>query len=85
MDKKLDLILNELAGVIDDIKFLKDNQLELKTIITSIKEAQEMTNAKMSALESIQERQQLLIETLSYRSIQQETDIKDMKRIIQNQ
>jgi uncharacterized protein YlxP (DUF503 family) len=84
MDKKLDLILNEIAGVRNDMKVLKENQLELKTIVTSIKEAQEISNAKTSALESIQERQQLLIETLSYRSIQQETELKEMKRIIQN-
>lgn len=84
MDKKLDLILNEIAGVRNDMKVLKENQLELKTIVTSMKEAQEISNAKTSAIESIQERQQLLIETLSYRSIQQETELKEMKRIIQN-
>ncbi|MBO1511621.1 hypothetical protein [Metabacillus bambusae] len=99
MEEKLDLILKELSGVKEDIKEIKDEvkavkielsdvkakQVEVKTIVSAIKVSQEMTNAKTTALEGIQERQQLLMETLSYRSIQQESDIKELKRIIQNQ
>jgi hypothetical protein len=78
MEDKLDKILNEL-------KVVKENQAEIKMIVNAVRESQEITNARTTTLENIQERQQLVIETLSYRSIQQETDIKDIKRKIQNQ
>lgn len=78
MEDKLDKILNEL-------KVVKENQVEIKMIVNAVRESQEITNARTTTLENIQERQQLVIETLSYRSIHQETDIKDIKRIIQNQ
>jgi hypothetical protein len=81
----LKAIKDDLKTAKEDIKVIKDSQLEIRSIVSSIKEAQEITSARSTALENIQERQQLLIETLSYRSIQQETDIRDLKRMIQNQ
>lgn len=84
MESKLDLILQKL-DVLD----------EVKEIVTSLRERHEVTNAKLDALSMSlheitgevtslkqgQERQDKILESLALRSLEQETDLRDLKRI----
>ncbi|MGD6903182.1 hypothetical protein [Bacillus infantis] len=90
MEETLKLILNEL-------KELKEGQLELKKDVSGIKDnlinglgpyfehIEKHIDEKTAELKDTLEDQQRVIDTLAVRSVKQESDIKDFKRILKNQ
>lgn len=90
MEETLKLILNEL-------KELKEGQLELKKDVSSIKEnlihglgpyfehIEKHIDEKTVELKDTLEDQQRIIDTLAVRSVKHESEIKDFKHILKNQ
>lgn len=90
MEETLKLILNELRE-------LKEGQQELKKDVSSIKDnlihglgpyfesVEKHIDEKTDELKDTLEDQQRVIDILAARSVKQESEIKDFKRILKNQ
>lgn len=94
MEKKLDLIFNELQNINQRIQNIESGQKELNQMVRVIHDRQEETDAKLesltldvhkvhgelSSLKQGQERQEKILETLALRSIEQESELREVKR-----
>lgn len=91
-DKKLDLILEKLVSMEQatndrfdkiDQRFDKIEQRldKIESDLTSTKEMVANTAENVSALKNSQDRQDRILDALSSRSLEQETQIKELKRI----
>ncbi|OIJ14208.1 hypothetical protein BKP37_08985 [Anaerobacillus alkalilacustris] len=83
IDERFDIVDERLETIEIDVKTLKDNLINglepyVEKIITHIDE-------RTDDLKGTIEGQQLVIETLSARSIKHESEIKDFKRLLKHQ
>lgn len=67
LETKIDGISEQVAKNAEDITDIKDNQKIIANVIDKVA--------------SVQERQEKILESLSLRSLEQEVDIRDLKRI----
>lgn len=92
----LETVLNDaLQPIKEDIQSLKSGQLELNQLVRVIHDRQEETDARieslsmdvhkvigeLTSLKQGQERQDKILESLALRSLEQETELRDLKRI----
>ncbi|WP_409344481.1 hypothetical protein [Paenibacillus sp. MBLB4367] len=73
-DAKLDAMAMDVHRMHGDITSLKDGQFAMQSDITELKEGQRI-------MLSIQQEQQKILERLSIRSVSQEADIAELRRI----
>ncbi|SDZ31106.1 hypothetical protein SAMN05421736_109146 [Evansella caseinilytica] len=87
---------SDVQGLKDDVQTLKAGQDELNHMVRAIHDRQEETDAKLEALtmdthkvrgelssqKQGQERQDKILASLALRSLEQETELRELKRII---
>lgn len=88
MEKKIDLMLSELQKlnervitIENDVSNIKNDVSNIKSEQQQIKQAVMETNESMKQLNAIQDSQQRIIELLSARSLEQESELRDLKRV----
>jgi hypothetical protein len=88
MDDKLDLILQKLVAI-ESVQKQQGNMLtqqgdmltQLISIVASTNQKVSDLQSDISSLKEGQLRQDKILESLAMRSLEQETDIRDLKRI----
>jgi len=95
MQTEIKSMKDEIKGMKESQYVMQTQLKETNEIVRAIKHRQEETDAKLdalsmdvhklhgevSSLKNGQERQERILESLSLRSIEQEADIRDLKRI----
>lgn len=74
MDDKVDLILKRLISIDNTLNQQGDMLTQLISIVAA-------TNQKIDGIQSGQIRQDKILESLALRSLEQETEIRDIKRV----
>jgi chromosome segregation ATPase len=74
VEDKLDAIANQVAANTEDIQELKERQKQIERAVLE-------TNESVKQLKTIQDSQHRIIELLSARSLEQESELKELKRV----
>lgn len=80
-DSLLTQILNELTEIKADIKEIKADMPLIKQAVLETNQRTDIIEGYTKALISSQSKQDKLLETLAIRSLEHETDIREIKRI----
>ncbi|MFO1442065.1 hypothetical protein KDN24_02265 [Bacillus sp. Bva_UNVM-123] len=81
IEKRLGAIEMRQDGMKEEISAIRYNQEVTNATLKSLSEDVNYIKGDVSLLKENQERQEKILQTLSFRSIEQETELRELKRI----